>query len=147
MSTMGDDQQVAGEKHYITGIDLAKNFGQHAALMAGFHYANGDIIICLDDDGQAPADEVDKLTEGYDVVYASYEKKMQASFRNFGSMVNSKMMEIMLGKPRDLVINSYLGMRRFIMEVRPFFLASLDRAPEKRHGCEDDGRAPFARVH
>lgn len=88
--------------------------------MAGFHDANGNIVICLDDDGQTPADEVNKLTEGYDVVYASYEKKMQASFRNFGSMVNSKMTEIMLGKPRDLVINSYLGMRRFVMEVRPF---------------------------
>ena len=37
--------------HKIKGIDLAKNFGQHAPLMAGFDWCKGDIIVCLDDDG------------------------------------------------------------------------------------------------
>lgn len=63
----------------IIGINLAKNFGQHAALMAGFRHATGDIIVCLDDDGQTPASEVGlllrKLEEGYDVAYASYAEK------------------------------------------------------------------------
>ena len=36
----------------IKGINLARNFGQHAALMAGFHQVKGDILVCLDDDGQ-----------------------------------------------------------------------------------------------
>ena len=53
----------------VTGIDLAKNFGQHAALMAGMRQTKGDIVVCLDDDGQTPADEVgkllDKLNEKY----------------------------------------------------------------------------------
>ena len=40
------------ERKDICGINLAKNFGQHAALMAGFHYTHGEVIICLDDDGQ-----------------------------------------------------------------------------------------------
>ena len=47
----------------ITGIDLAKNFGQHAALMAGFAHVTGDILVCLDDDGQTPANEVGKLLD------------------------------------------------------------------------------------
>ena len=38
----------------ITGVNLNQNYGQHAALMAGFHYVSGDIIVCLDDDGQTP---------------------------------------------------------------------------------------------
>ena len=63
----------------ITGVDLAKNFGQHAALMAGLRMSDGDIVVCLDDDGQTPADEVGKLIEGiedgHDVVYASYDSK------------------------------------------------------------------------
>ena len=46
----------AGRKD-ITGVNLARNFGQHAALMAGFHYVHGDNVVCLDDDGQTPADE------------------------------------------------------------------------------------------
>jgi len=105
---------------HIIGIDLAKNFGQHAALMAGFHQASGDIIVCLDDDGQTPANEVgkllEKLDEGYDVVYASYTNKQHSSFRNWGSRVNGKMAEVMLGKPRELSVTSYFAMRRFVME-------------------------------
>lgn len=103
----------------ITGINMSRNFGQHAALMAGFHYASGDIVVCLDDDGQTPANEVGKLLEkigaGHDVVYASYDKKKQNMFRRWGSWVNSKMAEIMLEKPSDLDINSYFAMRRFVM--------------------------------
>ena len=107
------------DKHII-GIDLAKNFGQHAAIMAGLLYVSGDIIICLDDDGQTPADEVDKLLkkieEGYDAVYASYENKQHTLFRKFGSWLNSKMAESMLGKPRKLYISSYFAVQRFIVE-------------------------------
>ena len=104
----------------VQGVDLARNFGQHAALMAGFHQCSGDIIVCLDDDGQTPADEVgkllDKIEAGYDVVYASYDNKRQAGWRNLGSWVNSKMTEIMLGKPPELVVNSYFAARRFVVD-------------------------------
>ena len=64
---------------FVKGINLARNFGQHSALMAGFRHVTGDVIVCMDDDGQTPADEVGKLLrkmeEGYDVVYAKYEHK------------------------------------------------------------------------
>lgn len=113
-------ERVAKRNPHIIGIELARNFGQHAALMAGFRYASGEYIVCLDDDGQTPANEVgkllDKLDEGYDVVYASYDQKKQTGFRNWGSAVNSKMTEVMLGKPKNLVINSYFAMKHFIME-------------------------------
>jgi undecaprenyl-phosphate 4-deoxy-4-formamido-L-arabinose transferase len=112
--------ELAGNDEHITAVDLAKNFGQHAALMAGFHHCKGDIIVCLDDDGQTPANEVGKLLgkleEGYDVVYASYETKQHSSFRNWGTKLNNKMTEIMLGKPKELQIPSYLAARRFIIE-------------------------------
>ena len=118
--TIGTIRALVAADDHVTGVDLAKNFGQHAALMAGFHKCSGDIIVCLDDDGQTPADEVGKLLEkidaGYDVVYASYDTKRQAGWRNFGSWVNSKMTEIMLGKPPELVVNSYFAARRFVVE-------------------------------
>lgn len=104
----------------IIGINLAKNFGQHSALMAGFHYVTGEIIVCLDDDGQTPADEVSKLLEkieeGYDVVYASYESKQHSPFRNWGSRINSKMTEVMLNKAKDLSVTSFFAARRFIVD-------------------------------
>lgn len=102
------------------GINLAKNFGQHAALMAGFHKMSGDVVVCLDDDGQTPANEVGKLLEqienGYDVVYAEYDNKQHSAFRNFGSKVNKFMTEYMLDKPKDLYISSYFAARRFIVD-------------------------------
>lgn len=113
-------RDIAEQDMHITAVDMAKNFGQHAALMAGFHQTSGDIIVCLDDDGQTPADEVGKLLEklesGYDVVYASYESKQHSPFRNWGSWVNAKMNEIMLGKPHELMITSYFAARRFVIE-------------------------------
>lgn len=119
-NTIGTIRSLVAADPHVMGVDLAKNFGQHAALMAGFHKCSGDIVVCLDDDGQTPADEVGKLLEridaGYDVVYASYDSKRQAGWRNFGSWVNSKMTEIMLGKPPELVVNSYFAARRFVVD-------------------------------
>lgn len=104
----------------ITGIDLAKNFGQHAALMAGFAHVSGDILVCLDDDGQTPANEVykllDKIEEGEDVVYARYDHKKHSLFRNFGSFINEKMTEFLLGKPKELYVSSYFAAKRFIVD-------------------------------
>ena len=104
----------------ITGIDLAKNFGQHAALMAGFAHVTGDILVCLDDDGQTPANEVykllDKIEEGEDVVYARYDHKKHSWFRNFGSFINEKMTEFLLGKPKELYVSSYFAAKRFIVD-------------------------------
>jgi len=108
------------ENKNICGVDLAKNFGQHGALMAGFHQVTGDILVCLDDDGQTPADEVGKLLaeieNGQDVVYASYAHKKHSLFRNFGSWMNEKMAQFLLGKPKELFVSSYFAARRFIVD-------------------------------
>lgn len=113
-------RKLCEENNNICGVNLAKNFGQHAALMAGFHQVTGDILVCLDDDGQTPANEVGKLLAeieaGQDVVYASYEHKKHSSFRNFGSWVNEKMLQFLLGKPKELFVSSYFAARRFIVD-------------------------------
>ena len=104
----------------IRGISLARNFGQHAALMAGFRHVSGDIVVCLDDDGQTPASEVGKflelLKQGRDVVYAKYSNKKHSAFRNFGSHVNEIMTRFMLGKPKELYISSYFAAKRFVID-------------------------------
>ena len=113
-------RELCRENANMTGINLAKNFGQHSALMAGFHQVKGDIIVCLDDDGQTPADEVGKLLEGIekgaDVVYAKYAHKHHSGFRNWGSHVNELMTRVMLGKPKDLFVSSYFAARRFVVD-------------------------------
>lgn len=113
-------RRICQENNRIRGINFAKNFGQHAALMAGLRQSSGDYVVCLDDDGQTPADEVGKLLgkleEGYDAVYASYAHKQHSLFRNLGSKVNELMTRIMLEKPRQLYISSYFAVRRFVVE-------------------------------
>lgn len=111
---------ICEKNNNITGISLAKNFGQHAALMAGLRKSDGDIVVCLDDDGQTPANEVggliDAIERGSDVVYASYDSKKHSAFRNFGSHINNIMTRIMLGKPKDLQVTSYFAAKRFVVD-------------------------------
>lgn len=113
-------RKICMEKENVTGIHLSRNFGQHAALMAGMKQAKGDVIICLDDDGQTPANEAGKLLaaieDGYDVVYAKYSNKLHSRFRNFGTKINELMTRIMLGKPKELQVTSYFAARRFVVD-------------------------------
>lgn len=113
-------KKLTSEDNHIKGICLAKNFGQHSALMAGYGQATGDYIISLDDDGQTPASEsfklVDKLEEGYDVVYGYYKHSRQHLFRRFGTWVNKKMAEAIIGQPKTLRTTSFFIMRKFIVD-------------------------------
>lgn len=119
-NTIGTIRELCKAQPNIKGIGFARNFGQHSALMAGLRASEGDYVVCLDDDGQTPADEVDKLLtkleEGYDAVYAKYEHKQHSSFRNLGSKVNELMTRVMLGKPADLYVSSYFAVQRFIVD-------------------------------
>ena len=119
-NTFGVIRKLCAERSNVRGINFARNFGQHAALMAGLRHSAGDYVVCLDDDGQTPADEVDrlldKLEEGYDAVYAKYEHKRHSAFRNLGSKVNELMTRILLEKPADLYVSSYFAVQRFVVE-------------------------------
>jgi len=104
----------------ILGICMSKNFGQHAALMAGYRHVNGNLVVSLDDDGQTPPSEmfklIDAMDENTDLVYADYEVKQHTWFRNFGSKVNDWMTCWLLGKPRGLYLASYYVARRYIVD-------------------------------
>lgn len=109
------------EKHKnIIFINLSKNFGQHNALIAGMNYVSGQYVITMDDDLQNPPEEImkliDKLNQGYDVVYAKYQLKKHSKFRNFGSKVNDKMANILLKKPSDIYFASFRAIRRYIVD-------------------------------
>ena len=158
--TWGTIKKLAEEKGYIRGLNFAKNFGQHAALMAGLRAAKGDVVVCLDDDGQTPADEVgkllEKIEEGYDAVYASYAHKQHSFFRNFGSRVNDWMTRVMLGKPKELLVTSYFAVQRFVVDdmIRyensyPYVIGLVLRATKNivnvpvQHREREEGRSGY----
>ena len=145
-------RRLCAENENITGIDFARNFGQHSALMAGMRETTGDVVICLDDDGQTPPAECPKLLkaleDGADVAYAKYGHKKHSLFRNFGSYVNEKMAEIMLEKPKELIISSYFAAKRFIVDEMlryensyPYVMGLVLRTTKKIVNVEVEHRA------
>lgn len=104
----------------VKGINLAKNFGQHAALLAGYKYAAGDLIVSLDDDGQIAVEDtyklIDELDKGYDVVYGRYKVKKHSFFRNLGTEACRLMMVHLMGVPKDFVGSSFNVMKRYVAD-------------------------------
>lgn len=98
---------------------LARNVGEHNAVMAGLNQASGDYMVIMDDDFQNPISEVVKLLDyatrnDCDVTYTYYKKKQHSLFRNLGSWFNDKVANFMLDKPKDLYLSSFKVLNRFI---------------------------------
>lgn len=75
---------------YVTAVNLAKNAGQHHALLCGFQYAKGEFVITIDDDLQFHPIEIEKLilqqkNTNADLVYGIQEHKQHTYIRNVGS--------------------------------------------------------------
>jgi glycosyltransferase involved in cell wall biosynthesis len=72
-------KNIQKNDHKVKVIKLRKNFGQTAALSAGFDYARGDIIISLDADLQNDPKDfpllIQKIQEGYDIVSGWRQKR------------------------------------------------------------------------
>lgn len=102
-------------------LQLARNFGEHNAVMAGLKYANGDYVAVLDDDGQnGPEDLLRMLNHarkaGLDVVYGRYVDRQHSLFRVLGSWFNDRMATLVLKKPRDLYLSSFKVMSRLVVD-------------------------------
>ncbi|MEG1944134.1 MAG: glycosyltransferase family 2 protein [Oscillospiraceae bacterium] len=115
-------KELSAEDKNIHGLSFAKNFGQHSALLAGMRKSTGDIVVCLDDDGQTPANEIFNLVDALDcdtdVVYASYKqsKKKHSAVRNLGSKFNEFMLRAVLSKPKKLEVSSFFAAKRYVVE-------------------------------
>ncbi len=94
--------KLAAENPEVKVVHFRRNFGQTAAMMAGFDFASGDVIIPMDGDGQNdPADVprmLAKLEEGFDVC-SGWRKDRQdnAIQRNFPSILANKLISAVSG--------------------------------------------------
>jgi undecaprenyl-phosphate 4-deoxy-4-formamido-L-arabinose transferase len=91
-------QQHAGR---VLGVLLTRNYGQHAAVMAGFAECRGDVVITLDADLQNPPEEIPKLVakidEGYDVVGSVRESRRDSTFRRLSSWLVNRSVQAATG--------------------------------------------------
>lgn len=79
-------QEIAGRDSRVHGIQLSRNFGQHAATICGFSQAKGEWIATLDDDLEQIPEWLPKLyekaLEGHDLVYGVYPQRSHSWWRN-----------------------------------------------------------------
>lgn len=113
-------KDIATKNKKVKLINLAKNMNRPGALMAGMSKATGDYIVLMDDDGQCPMenlwDLIKPLEEGHDVSIAKYPQYKQSIFKSFGTVVNRKMTEVVIGKPKNLSFTNFSAMKSYIVE-------------------------------
>lgn len=104
-------------------FQMARNFGQHPAIMCAFQYVRGDFVITMDDDLQHPPEEIPKMIkvmderDDVDVILARYEGRHHGFIRKLGTRLSVWATSKMLGKDKDLEITSFRLMRRFIVDA------------------------------
>ncbi len=87
-------EELAGNDTSVAVVELTRNFGQHAAILAGFAASRSDIVVTLDADLQNPPEEIPKLIaameQGYEVVGGQRMDRQDPLFRRVASrLINS----------------------------------------------------------
>lgn len=106
----------------VSFVQLARNFGEHAAVLAGVRRTAGDYVATIDDDGQNPPDQLPVLlaeirSRSLDVVYGRYREKRHGLFRNLASALTNAVATVMLKKPAGLYLSSFKVMNRFLADM------------------------------
>ena len=113
-------KSLAEDHDYVTAVCLAHNGGQHNALICGLNYAEGDIIIFMDDDGQTHPSQLQTMLGGldddHDVVYGYYGDKKHSGFRKFGSWFTHTTVRILIGKPKNMKTSSFVCMKKYVRD-------------------------------
>ena len=101
-------------------VKFTRNFGQQAAVLAGFRQSRGDIIVQIDSDLQNPPEEINRLlgafTDEVDLVVTIPRKRRDSSLRVIGSKVLYYFAQKLFGNRFTLNLSSFRAMRRSVIE-------------------------------
>lgn len=106
-------RRLAAENPWVTPVWLSRNFGQHAATLAGMASSGGDWIVTMDEDGQHNPAEMGglldaALDEQADLVYAApLNRPPHGAIRNAASKGSKRALETIFGGGRASNFNSY----------------------------------------
>ena len=104
----------------IRVIKFTRNFGQQAAVLAGFRQSRGDIVVQIDSDLQNPPEEIKRLlgafTDEVDLVVTVPRKRRDSSLRILGSKVLHSLAQALFGNRFKLNLSSFRAMRRSVIE-------------------------------
>ena len=101
-------------------VKFTRNFGQQAAVLAGFRISKGDIIVQLDSDLQNPPEEIPKLlsamSENIDLVTTTHRKRLDSALRVMGSRCLLKIGQMLFGDAVKLNLSSFRALRRSVVK-------------------------------
>ena len=114
--------ELAEKNDWLRAIELIRNFGQHNAVLCGIRHARYDKIVTMDDDLQHPPEEISRLIErldqGFDVVYGYPEKAEHSLFRSLASWITKTALKGAMGAD---TANHSSAFRLFRTRVRRAF--------------------------
>lgn len=122
----GDDswsviEQLAAADPRVLGLRLARNFGQHNALLCGIRAARGELVVTLDDDLQNPPEEIhrllERLEEGYDVVYGSPQAETHGFLRDQASRITKLALQGAMGVESASKVSAFRVFRTRLREA------------------------------
>ena len=113
---------LSNKHNFVKSLHLMRNYGQHNALLCGIRAAKNDVIITIDDDLQHPPEEIpkmlNKLNQGYDVVYGYPDVEKRGFFRNLGSITIKSALKIVMGNDISRYVSDF---RVFRTQLRDSF--------------------------
>jgi undecaprenyl-phosphate 4-deoxy-4-formamido-L-arabinose transferase len=108
-------QELSAKDQHVRGIKLSRNYGQHNALLCGIRAARFDVIVTMDDDRQHPANQIepllDRLEEGFDVVYGSPQKQQHGLLRNAASSLTKIALQGAMGVETARNVSAFRAFR------------------------------------
>ncbi|HKP52806.1 MAG TPA: glycosyltransferase family 2 protein [Chloroflexia bacterium] len=115
-------RRLAETYPWVRGVNLMRNYGQHNALLCGIRLARHGVIVTMDDDLQHPPEEVhkllEKLDEGYDVVYGTPQKEQHGLWRDMASRATKMALQSSMGAETARNVSAF---RAFRARVRDAF--------------------------
>jgi len=114
--------KLEAQHDHIIGINLMRNYGQHNALLCGIRAAQHAVTITMDDDLQHPPSEIqillNKLSEGYDVVYGVPQARQHGLWRDMATQLTKLVLQNAMGVSAAANISAF---RVFRTQVREAF--------------------------
>lgn len=118
-------REICQDDPRVVGVRLRRNFGQTAALAAGFNQAVGEVIIAMDGDLQHQPEDIPrfvaKLAEGFDVVSGWRQNRQDGFLRTFPSRIANQLMALASGVVIHDFGTTFKAYRREVLEHIPIY--------------------------
>lgn len=112
-------KSLSTKNNFIKGINLARNFGQHNAIIAGFNFCSGKRVVTIDDDLQHPPEFIFNLyikLDECEVCYTYYKNRRHIKWKKAVSSINNIVSSFLLNKPFHIYLSSFRGLKKSVID-------------------------------